>query len=93
MNLQLEQIAEKGAENLKTLLHESADKIREAWESALAEAELQETAPRFRLNYQILISPDESKVEYQVSFSIRYKVSVEDELPDPSQPQFTFNKN
>jgi len=87
MTIDHDRLTKDGAANFAILMHESREKIEEAWAGALAEAQLQETSPKLKVGFGIVIDTEEHKVEYFLTFAVRHKRSIEAELPNPAQPE------
>ena len=92
MNPKLEAIAAQAAENLQDLVRGDEEKILAAWNSTSEEAELNETAPKFRLALTITLDLDGDKMETALSYSIRRKVVAEQKIPDPAQMKLELEK-
>jgi hypothetical protein len=85
MNLKLKAIADEAAENLQDLVEENEVKLLEAWDSCEAEAQANETAPKFKLGLSITLDLDADKMETALTWGVRYKATTECSIPDPAQ--------
>lgn len=86
MNPKLKAIIDRAAEDLKSLARESEDKILEAWSACEQEAQDNEQKPKFKLGFGITLDLDADKMETALSFGIKHKVSHDQAIPDPAQP-------
>lgn len=87
MNAKLEAIADKAAEALRGLIKEGEPKILESWDEVVEEAQAQETEPKLKLGFAITLDLDKSAAVYDLSFSVRYKLTTSGVIPDPNQPE------
>ena len=85
MNTKLEAIATEAASNLQALVRENEEKLLEAWASCEAEAQANETAPKFKLGLSITLDLDADKMTTDLSWGVRYKATEECTIPDPDQ--------
>jgi hypothetical protein len=85
MNVKLQAISAKAAEDLQDLIQASESKILEAWDAATSEAQDNETAPKFKLGFAITLSLDDDKMETALTYGIKHKMTVESTIPDPNQ--------
>jgi hypothetical protein len=85
VNAKLEAITTKAASDLTALVADGESKILEAWNSAEAEAQDNDTAPKFRLTLSISLDLDKDTMETALSFGVRHKLSVNRQIPDPNQ--------
>lgn len=85
MNPKLYAIAKEAAENLQDLVKNHEEKILEAWHACEAEAQDQESAPKFKLALSITLDLERDQMETALSFGIRYKASRDQQIPDPAQ--------
>jgi len=85
MNSKLQAIGSVAAEDLRAFIKESEDKIMEAWNACVDEAQTQETKPKLNLGFSIKLDLDEDKMETALTFGVKYKVSKDANIPDPDQ--------
>jgi len=87
MNVDHDRLTKDGAVNFAELMRESRQEIEDAWDGALAEAELQETTPKLKVGFGIVVDIEEHEVEYFLTFAVRHKRSIKAALPDPNQTE------
>ncbi len=81
----IQAIAETASDNLKRLLNEASDEIEAAMVNAASEAQLQEKQAIFKLGFSISLNLDANTMDNDLSWSVKHKLSVTDEIPDPNQ--------
>ena len=76
------------AEQARTVIHERADKMLEAWLESMQEAtENEEDLPPLKFSLACSVDLAKNRVETKISFATRYTTTESDELPDPNQPE------
>ena len=84
-NILLKNIIGQSCEDLRSLaLYGEAD-ILNALHRAVAEAELQETKPKFNLGFSISIDPDKGNYETKLSWTVKQSLSIEHTIEDTNQ--------
>jgi hypothetical protein len=86
MNAKLESISIKATMDLRSLIHDAEDKLLEAWNSAVEEAQANDTKPVFKIGFTINLDLDKDRMESALTFGVRHKLSVDGAIPDPGQP-------
>ena len=81
----IEAIAEQSAHNMQRLIVEAADEINEAISKSVEEAQLQDKEASFKLTFGITLKWDSNKMENDLSWSVKRKLSVDDDIPNPDQ--------
>ena len=61
------------------------DHANRALHRAVAEAELQETKPKFNLGFSISIDPDKGNYETKLSWTVKQSLSIEHTIEDTNQ--------
>ena len=92
MKEQLRAIAEKAGFHLVDLIKDGEAEILKAWAAVAREAALQEVGPKLRLGFSITVNIDKQAVDYDLSWSVRHKLSVSDKLEDPKQEKLEFEE-
>ena len=92
MKEQLRAIAEKAGFHLVDLIEDGEAEILKAWAAVAREAALQEVGPKLRLGFSITVDIDKQAVDYDLSWSVRHKLSVSDKLEDPKQEKLEFEE-
>ena len=90
MKEQLRAIAEKAGFHLVDLINDGEAEILKAWAAVAREAALQEVGPKLKLGFTITVDIDKQVVDYDLSWSVRHKLSVSDKLEDPKQEKLEF---
>lgn len=90
MKEQLRAIAEKAGFHLVDLIKDGEAEILKAWAAVAREAALQEVGPKLRLGFSITVDIDKQVVDYDLSWSVRHKLSVSDKMEDPKQEKLEF---
>ncbi len=85
MNQKLNAIAVVAAADLQAFVKEAEDKITEAWNACVEEAQGQETKPKLKLSFGITLDLDADKMETALTFGVKYKLSADKQIPDPDQ--------
>lgn len=86
MNAKLNAIAHNASRNLESLIRESEREILEAWSAAEAEAQVNETKPKFKLGFAVTLDLDKDEMDSSLSFSVKKTRSCTEKIPDPDQP-------
>lgn len=92
MKEQLRAIAEKAAEHLQDLIKDGETEILKAWAAVAREAALQEVGPKLKLGFTITVDIDKQVVDYDLSWSVRHKLSVSDKMEDPKQEKLGLDE-
>jgi len=92
MKEQLRAIAEKAGFHLVDLIKDGEAEILKAWAAVAREAALQEVGPKLRLGFSITVDIDKQAVDYDLSWSVRHKLSVSDKLEDPKREKLEFEE-
>ena len=92
MKEQLREIAEKAGFHLIGLINDGETEILKAWAAVAREAALQEVGPKLRLGFSITVDIDKQAVDYDLSWSVRHKLSVSDKLEDPKQEKLGLDE-
>lgn len=88
----LESIAETASHNLNRLIVEASKEIEEAIQKAVVEAQNQEKDAVFRLGFSITLNLDTNKMDCDLSWNVKRKLSVEEEIPNPDQPKLPLEE-
>lgn len=91
MNALLKQISEAACEDLAKLIEEGSDDILAAIHKAEAEAQLQETAPKFSLGFKIIVDLDKSTFDCQLGWSFKQTLSISHQIEDVAQVKMVLN--
>ena len=81
----IELIAETAAHNLQRMMRDGADEIESALIKAAEEAQLQEAEAKFTIAFAIKLNLDKGQMDNDLSWSVKHKLSVSDEIPNPDQ--------
>lgn len=92
MKEQLRAIAEKAGFHLVDLINDGEAEILKAWAAVAREAALQEVGPKLKLGFTITVDIDKQVVDYDLSWSVRHKLSVSDKMEDPKQEKLGLNE-
>lgn len=84
-NPKLEAIAHDAGKNLKHLISENTVEILAAWAKCEEEGLLNETSPKLRLGFAIIMDLDADKVTHRLSWSVTTVREIEGQIPDPNQ--------
>lgn len=85
MNPKLQAIAQQAANDLLALVKDGEDKILDAWRSAEEEALLNEAAPKFKFGIAVTLDLNEDKMQTDLTFGVRHKLTANCSMPDPAQ--------
>jgi hypothetical protein len=85
-NEKLAGIIAKAGDDLKAYAEEHEDKILEAWYAAEEEAADNETKPKFKLGFGIVLDLDKNTMETVLTWAVRHKASSTCQIPDTNQP-------
>jgi len=85
MNQKLSAISTSACSDLSAFISEKESEILEAWNQAEQEAQDQETKPKFKLAFSVTLDLDADRMETALSWSVRHKVTLDRQIPDPSQ--------
>lgn len=85
MNPLLETIATQAAADLYTLIKEGNDDILTAIHKMQAEAQLQETSPKFSLGFKIAVDFDKGTYDCDLSWTLKQSLTASHKLDDPNQ--------
>lgn len=88
----IESIAETSSGNLKRLMVDAAEQIEAAMIKAVEEAQLQDKDAVFKLGFTISLNLDTNKMDNDLSWSVRHKLSVSDDMPDPNQLKLSIEE-
>lgn len=83
--MNLENIANKAADDLKAFIAEAKDEIEQAAIQACESAADNETAARLVLSLAIRLDLDNGHQENVLTFGVRHKLSAKSEMEDPAQ--------
>ena len=86
MNQKLQEISNKAAADLQAFISESEQKLLEAWAQCEQEAQENETKPKFKFGFSVVLDLDANKMETALTFGVRHKLSRDQQIPDPDQP-------
>ena len=92
MKEQLRAIAERAGAHLIDLIKDGEAEILKAWAAVAREAALQEVGPKLRLGFSITVDIDKQVVDYDLSWSVRHKLSVSDKMEDPKQEKLGLDE-
>ena len=84
-NSLLTRIIDQSCADLRSLAFDGEDDILSAIHKMTAEAELQETKPKFNLGFQISIDPDKGTFDCKLSWTVKQSLSTEHLIDDPNQ--------
>lgn len=90
MNPQLESIADRAAEDLRDMIREAEPDILTAIHKAVAEAQLQESKPKFCLSYKIAVDYDKSVFNCDLSWSMKQNRTTSHTIEDPLQGKLSI---
>ena len=91
MNALLEQISNAACADLAKLIEEGNDDIINAIHKAEAEAQLQDTAPKFSLGFKITVDLDKSTFDCQLGWSFKQSLMVSHQIEDVNQVRLPLN--
>lgn len=86
MNEKLKAIIDQAADNLKAYAKEHEENILKAWHSVEDEAQANEETPKFKLGFGIVLDLDKDTMECALTWSVRFKASSVQSIPNPDQP-------
>jgi hypothetical protein len=92
MKEQLRAIAERAGAHLIDLITDGETEILKTWAAVAREAALQEVGPKLKLGFTIIVDIDKQVVDYDLSWSVRHKLSVSDKLEDPKQEKLDLDE-
>ena len=92
MKEQLRAIAERAGAHLIDLITDGETEILKAWAAVAREAALQEVGPKLKLGFTIIVDIDKQVVDYDLSWSVRHKLSVSDKLEDPKHEKLDLEE-
>ena len=92
MKEQLRAIAERAGAHLIDLITDGEAEILKAWAAVAREAALQEVGPKLKLGFTITVDIDKQVVDYDLSWSVRHKLSVSEKLEDPRQEKLDLDE-
>lgn len=92
MKEQLRAIAERAGAHLIDLITDGEAEILKAWAAVAREAALQEVGPKLKLGFTITVDIDKQVVDYDLSWSVRHKLSVSDKMEDPKQEKLGLDE-
>lgn len=81
----LAQIAENASADLVALILEGNDDILAAIHKSQAEAQLQETKPKFNLGFKIVVDLEKSTFDCDLGWNLKQSLSVNHTIDDPNQ--------
>ncbi len=85
MNEKLKCIAANAATQLATLIAEGEKDILEAWSAAEEIALDNDAKPKLRIGFSITLDLEADAATYALTFGIRRKLEVTEQIPDPNQ--------
>lgn len=85
MNALLQQISEAASTDLQDLIESGEKDILAAIHKMEAEAQLQETAPKFNLGFKITVDLDKSTFDCDLSWTLKQSLGVSHQIDDPKQ--------
>jgi hypothetical protein len=91
MNPLLAQIANQASADILKLIEEGNDDILSAIHKAEAEAQLQETAPKFAIGFKITVDLDKSAFDCSLSWSFKQSLTVSHAIEDEKQEKLCLN--
>lgn len=89
-NPKLAEIAKKAAADLSAFIAESEDKLLEAWHQCEQDAQENETKPKFKFTFNVVLDIEANKMETALTFGVRHKLSRDQEIPNPDQAVLKF---
>jgi hypothetical protein len=91
MNALLEQIAAVAPDQLRDFITNGAQDITEDMGRAMSEAVLQETSPKFTLNFKIQVNPDKNVFDCDLSWALKKHLTSSHQIEDPAQVKLPLN--
>jgi len=85
MNAKLQAIAACAAENLTAAIRDGEKDILAAIDQQTAEAQVQETAAKFRLGFTITMDWDGDSMTTDLTWSVKHKLTIVRAMPEPDQ--------
>lgn len=90
MNALLQQISDAAAADLQDLIQSGEKDIIAAIHKATAEAQLQESTPKFALGFKISVDLDKSTFDCDLSWTLKQSLGVSHSIDDPAQVKLPF---
>jgi len=90
-NTLLKNIIDQSCIDLRGLALGGEEDILSALHRATAEAELQETKPKFNLSFTIAIDPDKGNFETKLSWTVKQTLSAEHTIDDAGQEKLRLD--
>lgn len=85
MNALLKQISDYACDDLSSLIESGEADILTAIHKMEAEAQLQETKPKFALGFKITVDLDKNTFDCDLSWSLKQTLGVSHQIEDPKQ--------
>ena len=92
MNPLLQQISDHACTDLADLIQSGEVEILAAFHKVASEAQLQEKKLKFPLKFNIIINPDDSTFECDLSWSMKQSLSVSHQIEDPAQEKLALGE-
>ena len=86
MNDKLASIAAAACTDLAALIRDGEKRILEAWAACEEEARDNEAKPKMKLGFSITLDLEADKMQTELSFGVRHKLTHDQSIPDPNQP-------
>ena len=93
MNPLLENIADIASEDIKRLIKEANDDLLSAIHKMQDEAQLQETAPKFKIAFGISLDFDNHQFDCALSWSVKQSLTTSHAIEDPAQGKLPIEKD
>lgn len=91
MNALLKQISDHASADLASLIESGEKDILTAIHKMEAEAQLQETKPKFSLGFKITVDLDKSTFDCDLSWTLKQTLGVSHQIDDPKQDKLPLN--
>lgn len=92
MNALLKQISDRACEDLASLIESGEMDILSAIHKAEAEAQLQESRPKFVLGFKITLDLDKNTFDCDLSWSLKQTLGASHQIDDPAQEKLPLNE-
>lgn len=91
MNALLEQISNVAADQLRDFIKAGHQEITDDMGRAMSEAVLQETSPKFTLNFKIQVNPDKNVFDCDLSWALKKHLTSSHQIEDPAQTKLPID--
>lgn len=91
MNALLTQISEHASDDLKSLIESGETDILAAIYKMEAEAQLQDSKPKFSLGFKITLDLDKNTFDCDLSWTMKQTLGVSHQIEDPAQSKLPIN--